>query len=191
MTACRLRTEPAIGRVRGDGTASHTPGRSRNAYAASGFSAVGVPDTHMTGVDLTAFVEGIVHEPTQTEGEGLDLTVAAVYEVTEPGRIDFGGGELTPAGTEPHPSAKRDPDDDYGWWTLGSGQYLLEYNETVDAPADTRLVVQTRDELRTRGAFHPTLYADDLSRVPLSVGGAGLKLKENARVSTVVGVERV
>ncbi|PSP53678.1 dCTP deaminase, partial [Halobacteriales archaeon QH_3_68_24] len=36
--------------------------------------------------DLTAFVDGIVHEPTQTEGRGLDLTVTEVHEVTGPGR---------------------------------------------------------------------------------------------------------
>ena len=141
--------------------------------------------------DLTAFVDGIVHEPTQTEGRGLDLTVAAVHEVTDPGRVDFGGGELEPAGTEPHPSAKRNTDDDYEWWTLDAGQYLVEYNESAAVPSDVALRVQTRDELLARGAFHPTLSMQELGAVPLSVGGAGLKLKENARVSTVVGIERV
>jgi hypothetical protein len=33
------------------------------------------------------------------------------------------------------------------------------------------------------------LRVTDLDPVPLSVGGAGLLLKENARVSTVVGAE--
>ena len=144
----------------------------------------------MTGVDPTAYVEGIVHEPTQTEGPGLDLTVSEVHEVTAPGRVDFGGGELDPAGTEPHPSEKRDAEGDYEWWDLDAGQYLLQYNETLAPPADVALVVQTRDELLARGAFHPTLRVQSLDRVPLSVGGAGLKLKENARVSTVVGAER-
>jgi hypothetical protein len=41
----------------------------------------------MARVDITAFVEGIVHEPTQTEGRGLDLTVADVHEITGPGRL--------------------------------------------------------------------------------------------------------
>ncbi|WP_136716758.1 dCTP deaminase [Halorientalis salina] len=141
----------------------------------------------MTQIDLTAFVEDIVHEPTQTEGAGLDLTVAEVHEVTAPGRVDFGGGELDPAETEPHPSSKRNADDDYEWWTLDAGQYLIEYNETLAPPEDVRLVVQTRDELLARGAFHPTLRVRDCRQVPLSVGGAGLRLKENARVSTVVG----
>ncbi|MFB6142379.1 MAG: dCTP deaminase [Halorientalis sp.] len=142
------------------------------------------------GADYTAYVEDLVHEPTQTDGRGLDLTVADVQEVTEPGRVDFGGGELEPAETAPHPSSTRDPDDDYEWWDLSAGQYLLTYNETVAAPADVALVVQVRDAVRERGAFHPTLRVADLGRVPLAVGGAGLRLKENARVSTVVGVER-
>jgi len=144
----------------------------------------------MPTTDLTAFVDGIVHEPTQTEGSGLDLTVSDVYEITEPGRVDFGGGELESAATEPHPTAKRNPDDDYEWWTLAEGQYLIEYNETLSPPEDVTLVVQTRDELLQRGAFHPTLHTQELARVPLSVGGAGLKIKENARISTVRRVEQ-
>jgi len=43
-----------------------------------------------------------------------------------------------------------------------------------------------RDELRARGASHPTLHVNELSRVPLSVSGGGLRLKENARVSTLL-----
>ncbi|PSP85882.1 dCTP deaminase [Halobacteriales archaeon QH_8_68_33] len=140
--------------------------------------------------DLTAFVDGIVHEPTQTEGRGLDLTVTEVYEVTDPGRVDFGGGELEAADLAPHDRQYRNEDDDYQWWHLDAGQYLLEYNESLSLPGDTVAVVQTRDAVRARGAFHPTLRVSELDHVPLSVGGAGLRLKENARVSTVVGVER-
>ena len=139
---------------------------------------------------LTAFVEDIVHEPTQTEGRGVDLTVTEVYEVASPGRVDFGGGELEAADPEPHDRVYRDRDDDYQWWHLDDGQYLIEYNESLALPADTVATVQTRDALRARGAFHPTLHVSELGNVPLSVGGAGIRLKENARVSTVVGVDR-
>jgi len=139
--------------------------------------------------DLTAFVDGIVHEPTQTEGRGVDLTVTEVYELTDPGRVDFGGGELEPAEVEPHDRHYRNEGDDYQWWDLSAGQYLLAYNESLALPGDTVATIQTRDAVRARGAFHPTLSVGDLDRVPLSVGGAGLKLKENARVSTLVGVE--
>ena len=60
------------------------------------------------------------------------------------------------------------------------------YNESLSAPDDLSFVLQTRDELRARGAFHPTLHVRSLETVPLAVGGAGLELKENARVSTLL-----
>lgn len=140
-------------------------------------------------MDYTQFVEGIVHEPTQTEGRGLDLTVAAVREVTEPGRVDFGGGEREPAGKAPHDSRKRDEDDAYEWWHLDGGQYLIEYNESIVAD-DLSFTLQTREAVLARGASHPRLQVTDLPPVPLSVGGAGLRIKENARVSTLVACER-
>jgi deoxycytidine triphosphate deaminase len=133
------------------------------------------------------YVTDLVHEPTQLTDNGVDLTVSNVYEVTEPGRIDFGGGELEPAGVLAHETAKRNPDDDYEWWSLSAGQYLLTHNESLTG--EKRLTVQPRTELLERGATHPTVTVSELPKLPLSVGGAGLKLKENARVSTVVGVE--
>ena len=132
-------------------------------------------------------VDGIVHEETQRRDDGLDLTVAEIYEVDEPGRVDFGGGELEPAELEPHERSWRSEDDDYQWWELDAGQYLVEYNESLES--DKRVTLQVRDAVRERGAAHPTLRVDELPRVPLSVGGAGLRLKENARVSTLLAGE--
>ena len=139
-------------------------------------------------MDYTQFLSDIVHEPSQREGRGFDLTVAQIHEVTGPGRVDFGGGELEPADCDPHPSEKRNPDDDYEWWHLDAGQYLLEYNESITSD-DVAFTLQTRDELLARGAVHPRLSVTELPRVPLSVGGAGIRIKENARVSTVVAAE--
>ena len=133
------------------------------------------------------YVEDAVHEPTQTADSGFDLTVANVFEIGAPGRVDFGGGELEPAQTTPHASAKRDPDDDYEWWTLRAGQYLIEYNESLTGTATVTL--QPRTELLERGLSHPTLHVDALPRVPITVGGAGVAIKENARVSTIVDAE--
>lgn len=138
--------------------------------------------------EYETFLEDIVHEPTQTEGPGFDLTVAEVCEIAEPGRVDFGGGELEAAELTPHDSEKRYPDDDYEWWNLTAGTYLIEYNESSTA-TDITFTVQTRAELVERGAFHPTLRVTDLPRVPLTVGGAGLRIKENARVSTIVSAD--
>ncbi|MDS0261605.1 dCTP deaminase [Haloarcula sp. S1CR25-12] len=136
---------------------------------------------------LSDYVTDIVHEPSQDTDSGFDLTVAEVFEVVEPGHVDFGGGELEAAGTVPHDADKRDPDDDYEWWSLSAGQYLVEFNESLTGEATVTL--QPRTALLERGATHPTLHVAELPRVPLSVGGAGIELKENARVSTVVAAD--
>ncbi len=137
--------------------------------------------------DPAEYVTDIVHEPSQRTDAGFDLTVSDVYEIVGPGRVDFGGGELEPAETVPHKSEKRNPEDDYEWWTLSAGQYLLEYNESLTGEATVTL--QPRTELLERGVSHPTLHVSSLPRVPLSVGGAGIKIKANARVSTVVDAD--
>ena len=141
----------------------------------------------MQTTDITAFVDGIVHEPTQAEGPGVDLTVTEIYEITTPGRVDFGGGELESADSEPHPSAKRNPGDDYEWWTLDAGRYLVEYNQSLTG--DATVTLQTRRELLERGVSHPTIHVESLPQVPLSVGGTGVKIKQNARVSTIVDAD--
>lgn len=133
--------------------------------------------------DLLDGVEGLVHEPTQVRDDGgIDLTVTEIYDVRTPGRVDFGGGELDSADLEPHPRVWRNRDDDYEWWHLGAGTYLVEYNESL---AETAFL-QPRLELVERGATHPTLRLDQLPTLPLTVGGAGLRLKENARISTLL-----
>ena len=137
--------------------------------------------------DLADRLDGIVHEATQVRDRGVDLTVSEVYTVADPGRIDFGGGELADPEIEPHGTVLRNPEDDYRWWHLNGGQYLLSYNEELRNGEPVR--VQTRRELRERGASHPTLTVTELGRMPLSVPTGGICLKENARVSTVLPPE--
>jgi len=132
--------------------------------------------------DLLDSIEGIVHEPTQVRDDGgIDLTVTEIYTVEAPGRVDFGGGELEPADVDPHPRVWRNEDDDYQWWHLESGIYLIEYNESLSGPA----LLQPRTAIVERGGSHPTLRVAELPHVALTVGEAGLRLKENARVSTL------
>jgi hypothetical protein len=133
--------------------------------------------------DLVTHVDGLLHEETQVHEHGVDLTVDEVFVVDGPGRVDFGGGELEPARTRPHETEKRRPDDDYEWWHLDGGTYLIAYNESLSA--DRPLHLQTREAVLERGAAHPTRVVTSLSRLPLSVSDGGLYLKENARVSTL------
>jgi hypothetical protein len=137
----------------------------------------------MTRDDLAERIDGIIHEPTQRGDGGIDLTVAEVYEIEAAGRVDFGGGELEAAKRSPHERTLRNADDDYGWWHLDGGGYLIEYNESLRG--EEPVVVETRDAVRRRGAFHPTVRVVSFDLMPLQVGTGGLKIKENARVSTV------
>ncbi|MFT4889125.1 MAG: hypothetical protein ACI9YT_000034 [Halobacteriales archaeon] len=137
-----------------------------------------------SGHELLDRVDGLLHEDTQVHGGGIDLSVTEMYAVTEPGRVDFGGGELDPAQLTSHDRVRRNEDDDYQWWHLDGGTYLLEYNESL--ATDDPLVLQPRDAMLERGATHPTLHVTELGRVPLTVPDAGVKIKENARVSTLV-----
>jgi deoxycytidine triphosphate deaminase len=134
--------------------------------------------------DLVDRVDGLLHEDTQVHDAGIDCSVTEIYAVTDAGRVDFGGGELEPAELTPHDRVWRNEDDDYQWWHLDGSTYLLEYNESL--ATDDPLVVQPREALCERGGTHPTLRTIDLGRVPLTVPDVGLRIKENARVSTVV-----
>ena len=133
------------------------------------------------------FINGAVHRETQEpdgEGEaGFDLTVAEVYEVADAGRVDFGGGEIEDAELSRVSTEKRSPEDDYGWWNLDAGTYVVEYNESVEA--DRVVEVMPRSEVLRRGAYHPTVHVSELRPLPLTVGGDGLCLKENARISVL------
>lgn len=137
---------------------------------------------------LAEVVDNLVYEPAQVHEHGIDLTVSAIYEVAAPGRLDFGGDELEDADLEPVPTELRDPDDEYGWWNLEGGQYVLQHNEFL-TDLEEPVQLQPRNELLARGGSHPSmLVASHLPLIPLTVADGGLRIKENARVSTLVSV---
>lgn len=138
---------------------------------------------------LEDHVENLIYGPTQVHEHGVDLTVGAVYEVTAPGRLDFGGDELEDATLEPVETVQREPDDEYGWWSLAGGQYVLQHNEFL-TDLETTALLQPRNEFLARGGSHPTVQVrSHLPLLPISVPEAGLEVKENARVSTLVALD--
>ncbi|MFB6080676.1 MAG: dCTP deaminase [Haloferacaceae archaeon] len=141
----------------------------------------------MSSSALADRIEGLVHAETQVHEAGVDLTVASVARVREAGRIDFGGGELEAATREPIDPARRSPADDYGWWDLAEGRYLVTFNERLTGPEPVR--IEPRRELAARGGSLPTVTTADLDPLalatPTGVGeGATLRVKENARIAT-------
>ncbi|MDJ1430505.1 dCTP deaminase [Halostagnicola sp. A-GB9-2] len=135
---------------------------------------------------LATHVDNLVYEPTQVHDQGIDLTVSAIYTVDAPGKLDFGGDELEDAEFEAVPTAQQAPNDDYGWWELDGGRYVLQHNEFLTDVED-QLVLQARNELLARGCSHPTVWVSShLPLLPLSVPEGGVQIKENARVSTLL-----
>ena len=134
----------------------------------------------------------LLHLDTQGFPFGVDLTVAEVHRLVGRGSLDFGGSEFAEAPTEKIEPVKRDADDDYGWWALEQGTYLVRYNEGIDLEDDEVALIQPHPRLMRAGAHHPSFPAfgteDDLVTV-LSVGRGGCDLKENCRVSRLLVLE--
>jgi deoxycytidine triphosphate deaminase len=138
---------------------------------------------------LAQQLNGLVHFDTQRAPNGLDLTVDAVFRTTGPGQLDFGGSECQAAPRERIEPACDDPEDDYGWWTLETGGYVIQYNESLSLGDEEQAVVTPLERTLQAGAHHGSFVLDD-DRDPLEtllvVSRMGCRLKENCRVSRLV-----
>ena len=138
---------------------------------------------------LAQQLDGLVHFDTQQAPNGLDLTVDSVYRVTGHGQLDFGGGEFQAVPRERIKPVLDAPEDDYGWWTLEKGAYVIEYNESLALEEGQQAIVTPLERTLRAGAHHGAFVIDD-DRDPLEtllvVSRMGCRLKENCRVSRLV-----
>ena len=141
---------------------------------------------------LAQQLDGLVHLDTQRASNGLDLTVNTVFRTTGHGQLDFGGGEFQAAPRERLDPVRDDPDssqDDYGWWTLEKGAYVLQYNESLTLAQEQQAIVTPLERTLHAGAHHGTVVLDegrDLIELLLVVSRMGCRLKENCRVSRLM-----
>jgi len=144
---------------------------------------------YLTGATVKDRIDGIVHTATQQHDYETDLTVTAIYEIVGPGEIDFGGSEFKPAERTELAPVKRDHDDQYGWWELPPGTYVVRYNEVPDLRDDLLAFVQPHERLQQAGATHPTFWFRDTREhveTLLNVGDGGINIKQNARLSKLL-----
>lgn len=133
--------------------------------------------------------KNLIYPPKQLEGATLDLTVKRIYSFKKQGALDFGGSEYQPVDLEPlSPIIEDDPK--YGWWTLSPGMYILEYNENLPG-GEFLAIVYPHQCLLGTGCFHPSFIVDPSKTSQtiqglLSVNSQGVRIKENARISTVL-----
>ncbi|MDY7027390.1 MAG: hypothetical protein SVR04_03735 [Spirochaetota bacterium] len=161
---------------------------------------------------LKQSVSNTIHEGKQfPEGRSFAyLTVGRIGKYTGIGRLDFGGSEYAEADVEWLAPVKKSSDDTYGWWHLTPGAYLVLFNESVEVPAGKRFYLQIWEKAARNAASIPFAILEggqgsagqkpdrqpsagqgaagqDSGPDPLSctlfVGGAGIEIKENARLA--------
>ncbi|GAB4338347.1 MAG: hypothetical protein Kow0037_22260 [Calditrichia bacterium] len=133
-------------------------------------------------------IQNLISPNHQLGEDWVDLTLKAVFRVKAAARLDFSGKEFSKPACEPCLPVKQEPEDDYGWWELHEGYYLLKFNEVIPPAESVHLILQPHPHLLESGCHHPTLVLRELSadfRCPIWIPKIGLHLKQNARISRI------
>ena len=144
---------------------------------------------YLTGVEVSSTLANLIHRETQQHDYETDLTVGALFRLTGPGALDFGGSEYALAEREDLTPEIASPDDKYSWWDLGPGAYVARYNETLALAGEQIAFVQPHERLLLAGGFHPPFHfrgQRQAIETLLIVSQAGLRIKENARLSKLL-----
>jgi len=128
-------------------------------------------------------VSGLLEPDKQLQPAGLDVTVGAIFELTESGRL----------GTEERHIPDRVPlaFDFWGWMRLAPGSYMIQLNEAVRLPLDVMALGRPRSTLLRCGASLHTAVWDPgyagKSECLLTVHNpAGIELQKDARLMQLV-----
>ena len=143
----------------------------------------------VAGSDIQKYVEGLIDEATQVAGKRIDLTVKQIYMQEAAGALDFGGSEFEEAPRTEIETQKAAPEDKHGWWILDEGRYLLSFNETVKVPSGCMGLITPHGRATINGLDHSVVVLVEKEEMPVvgfSVGERGIRIKENARVSTLM-----
>ena len=137
-------------------------------------------------IGKTALVSGMVDASRQLQPASVDLTVEKVFEISGEGALDFDNSERV------IPKSAEIPFDDKDWLHLTQGSYKIRFNEAVKLPAGIAALTVSRSSLARCGCLVHVGWWDPgyegRGEACLVVGGAGLKLKRNAKVAQMIFV---
>ena len=140
----------------------------------------------LKGETIAGFVEKIIDKNRQIGPYSVDLTVKSITQLEGVGRVDFSGKEFA-WGQRTILSPKQImPSDEFGWWRLASGEYVVRLNEALNLPPSTLAIVLPHERIAQNGADHSALFIQTPMQhieVLLQVGKVGIEIKENARIS--------
>ncbi len=141
--------------------------------------------------DIAEIWNHIIYFPKQANKSSIDLTISKVFSIKSQGALDFGGSEYKQSDLVLiKPTIENDPK--YGWWTLKRGEYIVEYNEIL-VNENCIAIVFPHKRLQMTGCSHPPFVVNPIkleNSNPLSslliVSNNGVRLKENARISSAI-----
>ena len=128
-------------------------------------------------------VTGLLAPDKQLQPAGLDVTLGAIFELTESGRLGIDDRHL--------PDRVPLAFDFWGWMHLAAGSYVMQLNEAVRLPLDVMALGRPRSTLLRCGASLHTAVWDPgyggRSECLLTVHNpAGIELQKDARVMQLV-----
>ncbi len=142
----------------------------------------------VSGKEALQRVRNLIKAEQQTHAYAVELTAKQLYSLNPTGAVDFGGSEYAAAEPHPVPTHQKHSQDRYQWWTLVHGAYQVEFNEVIELADDEIALLEPHERLLRAGAEHPALFlrgkVNPLT-ILLSVSGARLEIKQNARISTL------
>ncbi len=129
-------------------------------------------------------VEGFVDLKRQLQPASMDLTLESVHALEEKGALDFDNTQRVIPKTR---ELKFNADN---WLDLAPDTYKIRFKETIRLPDDLSAITLSRSSLARCGALTHAGWWDPgycgRGEALLSVGGKGLRLKKNARVTQVI-----
>ncbi len=133
-----------------------------------------------------SLVSGAIDIASQVQPASVDLTVEKVFAFeSEAGALDFDNSERVIPKTSEIPFEK-------DWVDLKPGNYKIRFNEAVRLPAGIAALTTARSSLARCGSLVHVGWWDPgyegRGEACLVVGGAGLKLKRNAKVAQMIFV---
>jgi deoxycytidine triphosphate deaminase len=147
----------------------------------------------LEGAQAAMLLSNMVYEKKQVHERSVDLTAKSISRVATTGSIDFGGSEYAPGEKVSLAPSKLDPSDEYGWWYLSAGEFLVEYNEKLSLPSDHLAILQPHERLIECGTTHGTRLITESEEKLFSlihVCQADVHIKENARISKLIVMHR-
>jgi dUTP pyrophosphatase len=128
-------------------------------------------------------VSGLLEPLQQLQPAGLDVTLGAIFELTESGRLGIDERHV--------PDRVPLAFDFWGWMRVMPGSYMIQLNEAVKLPLDVMALGRSRSTLlRCGAALHTAVwdpgYAGKSECLLTVHNPAGVELQKDARVMQLV-----